>query len=61
MAETGYKRRANETTYLLVLETEQQNLLHDSQPGRPSALFAVCIFAFQIARVVRNLAASLER
>ena len=46
--------------YLLVLETEEEDLLHDGESGRLAAEARILVFALEVAGVVRDLAAALE-
>ena len=46
--------------HLLVLETEEEDLLHDGQPRRLASETGILVFAFEVARVVCDLAAAFE-
>ena len=50
------KKRLN--THLFILDAQQQDLLHDSQPGRPPTLPRILVLLVdQVPRVERDLAA----
>ena len=58
----GEKRgeREGEETCLLVLEAEEEDLLHDGELGGPASEAGILVLAFEVTGVVCDLAAALE-
>ena len=50
-----------EETHLLVLEAEEEHLLHDGKPRRLASEPSILILALEVARVIGYLATAFER